>query len=70
MSLTSGRGRLEEARKELRRDWDRVHYYWDDSVSEKFETEVVVMFERKINAVLPTLDLINDLLLRVRRDCQ
>ncbi len=70
MSVASGRGRLEEAQRDLRRDWDRVQHYWHDGVSEKFEAEVVVMFDRKINSVLPTLDLINDLLQRVRRDCQ
>ncbi len=70
MSVASGRGRLEEAQRDLRRDWDRVRHYWDDGVSAKFETEVVVMFDRKINSVVPSLDLINDLLQRVRRDCQ
>lgn len=70
MSVSAGRAQLEEARKDLRRNWDRVRHSWRDPVSERYEQEVIVTFERKIKSVIPALDQITDLLNRVRRDCK
>jgi len=47
-----------------------VRHSWRDPVSERFEQEVIVTFERKIKSVIPTLDQIADLLNRVRRECK
>jgi len=70
MSITAGLGKLEEARKDLLRHWDTVRTYWHDPVSEKFEYEVVVMIDRKIKGVEPTLAQISDLLRKVHRECE
>jgi len=70
MSISSCAGKLEEARKDLLREWDRVRSYWRDPVSQKFENEVIVKVDRKIKGVVPTLEQLDDLLRKMRRDCE
>ena len=41
MSLPSGAGNLEEARKVLLARWREVRAGWDDDVARRFEEEVV-----------------------------
>jgi len=70
MSIASGAGKLEEARKDLLREWDRLRTYWHDPVSRKFENEVIIMIDRKIKGLTPTLEQLDDLLRKVHRDCE
>ncbi len=70
MSVTSGRGKLEEARKDLLRNWQHTRQFWNDPVAERFELKIIVPIDRKITSALPSLDMIADLLRRARRECE
>ena len=56
MSIGTGRGRLEEARKDLLRNWDRAKHSWHDPVSRDFEERVIVKFDRRIKGTTPNID--------------
>ncbi len=69
MSLSTGKGRLIRATKDLRAKWDRVLDDWDDPVTAKFEHEFLADLETQVRTAISAMDEMGELIDKAKRDC-
>ena len=69
MSVSGARAKLKDAHRSLAVAWDQAKQSWDDPASRSLEKHHLELLESTVRAALGALDLMNEVLERVRRDC-
>ncbi len=70
MSLHSAQAKLSRGLKDLRTHWSRARQDWNDPMSARFERDTLVPLEKRIRTAIGAMSQMNDVLNRVRRDCE
>lgn len=70
MSLSSTRMKIQKSTRELRMRWDSSREQWNDSVSQRLESEYIEPLERTVVSVCEAMEAMNDVIARVQRDCE
>ncbi len=70
MSLTSARGQLKGALRELSLKWERTKESWNDPASRAFEKDFLVPLEPTVRRSCDAMDGMVELLERARQECQ
>lgn len=69
MNIGAGHLALQSAFKELRRKWEEVQLYWDDSVRREFAEQVWLPLETQVMVTLRELDRLMQTLQRAESEC-
>jgi hypothetical protein len=70
MSLNAGAGKLSFALKTLRARWEQTQLYWKDEVRDDFERTYLAPVEEEIMATLNATNLLSQVLLTARQECE
>ena len=70
MSLDDGKGSLSKASKDLFARWADVKTIWSDAQSAEFEKTYLVPLEQDVRTALGALDLMNNVLMVIKNDCE
>lgn len=70
MLIENNSKRLGGVLGELAGQWERVKPFWSDEQSRHFEKEYLVPIMTSIGEALPSLDLLDELMTKIRRDCE
>lgn len=70
MSVSSGQGRLGKAIKDLEADFAEVRRYWNDDVADQFEKNHLAPLVLTGRSAVEAMGHIEQLLLKMKRDCQ
>ncbi len=69
MSISGSRAKLKEAHRHLMVAWLRANESWDDPVSQALWRNHLEPMESTLRSALNAMDLMNETLERVRREC-
>ena len=69
MSVSGARAKLKDAHRSLAVAWEQARQSWDDPASRSLERHHLAPLETTVRTALGALDLMNEVLERVRRDC-
>lgn len=69
MKVDGGRGKLYDAHKIIRRQWDEVTEFWSDAVRAEFEQRVWEPLDQFTDEGLRAIDRLARILTECRRDC-
>lgn len=69
MSISSGRGILIDAHKELVRAFDRVRQTWDDQNARQFEERYVRPLDNQVRLAVTAMQQLADAAHAAKRDC-
>jgi hypothetical protein len=70
MSLSSSRVRLEALSQDLLRNWAEVREQWRDVKGLEFERRYMQELTARIEKTVTVIDKLDELLTRVKRDCE
>jgi hypothetical protein len=70
MSLSGNKGRLVGLTRELLLQWEETKNYWRDAKSEEFERKYLTELSAHVNRAIIVLDQLEELLKKVRSDCE
>jgi len=70
MNLNANRTRLERLTKDLLLKWDLTKSYWKDARSDEFERRYLRELEAQVDGATAVIEKLNELLTKVRRDCE
>ena len=70
MNLSGNKGRLTGLTRELMFAWDDTKTYWRDAKSDEFERKYVLELSAHVNRATLVLEQLEELLKRVRSDCE
>ena len=70
MSLPSTRTKLQKSTRDLLLRWETSHEHWNDPVSQRLEAEYLNPLERAVINACEAMDAMNEVLVRVKRDCE
>lgn len=70
MSLAGTKARLSGTTKELWLNWHETRKYWKDAKSEEFERHHLSELFLGIDRAISTLEKLDELLAKVRKDCE
>ena len=70
MSLAGSKSRLSGITKELWLQWHDTKNYWRDAKSEEFERQHLSELFLGIDRTISTLDKLDELLAKLRKDCE
>lgn len=70
MSLAGTKARLSGTTKELWLNWHETRKYWKDAKSEEFERQHLSELFLGIDRAISTLEKLDELLAKVRKDCE
>jgi hypothetical protein len=70
MSASGGKGRLGGASKELALKWEETKNYWRDEKSAEFERKYLQELFVGVNKAVAVIDKLDELLKKVRSDCE
>jgi len=70
MSLTASRGRLAALARELSGKWHETKGCWRDAKSEEFERVYLQNLAAQMDKTITTIDKLEQLLTKVRKDCE
>lgn len=70
MSLASARGRLTGITRDLSLKWDDTKNYWRDAKAEEFERRYLRELAAEVNQALFAMDKLDELLRKIRTDCE
>jgi len=70
MNLSGNKGRLTGLTRELMFAWDDTKNHWRDAKSEEFERKYVQELSAHVNRATLVLEQLEELLKRVRSDCE
>ena len=70
MNLSGNRGRLIGLTRELLLRWDETKNFWRDTKSEEFERKYIVELSAHVNRSVLVLEQLEELLNKVRSDCE
>jgi hypothetical protein len=64
-----GPTKLNYAIKNLRRKWDELSPHWQDAVKDDFEARHIDPLSTQVNATIRGMNLLEEVLIKMRRDC-
>lgn len=70
MSLAGTKSRLSSITKELWLQWHDTKNYWRDAKSEEFERDYLSELFLGIDRTITTMEKLDELLAKVRKDCE
>lgn len=70
MSLSSARGRLTGVTRDLSLKWDDTKNFWRDSKAEEFEQRFMRELFAEVNQSLLAIEKLDELLRKVRSNCE
>ena len=70
MSLSGSKNRLVAITKELSNRWDETKNYWRDAKSQEFEQRYMVELFANVDRTITVMDKLNELMTKVRNDCE
>ncbi len=70
MNLSGNKGRLTGLTRELMFSWDDTKTYWRDAKSDEFERQYVQELSAHINRATLVLEQLEELLKKLRSDCE
>ena len=70
MSATASKGRLVGAAKELALKWDETKNYWRDEKSAEFERKYLQELFVGMDKAISVIEKLDELLKKVRSDCE
>ena len=70
MSLAGNKGRLLGLAREFSLEWEETKNHWHDAKSEEFERKFMVELSGQVNRSVMVLEQLEELLKKVRSDCE
>lgn len=70
MNLTGNKGRLGGLTREINLRWEETKNYWRDAKSDEFERKYMVELGASVNRTLLIVEKLDELLKKVRSDCE
>lgn len=70
MSLSGNRGRLTGLTRDISLQWEETKNYWRDAKSDEFERKFMVELSGHVNRATLVLEQLEELLKKVRSDCE
>jgi hypothetical protein len=70
MNLTGNKGRLAGLTREITLRWSETKNFWRDAKSEEFERRFMVEMNAQVNRTLAIVEKLDELLKKVRSDCE
>ena len=70
MSLSGSKNRLVAITKELSNRWDETKNYWRDAKSQEFEQRYMIELFANVDKTITVMEKLNELLIKVRNDCE
>ena len=70
MSLSGSKNRLVVITKELSNRWDETKNYWRDAKSQEFEQRYMIELFANVDKTITVMDKLNELMTKVRNDCE
>jgi formate-dependent phosphoribosylglycinamide formyltransferase (GAR transformylase) len=70
MSLSGSKNRLVAITKELSNRWDETKNYWRDAKSQEFEQRYMIELFANVDKTITVMDKLNELVTKVRNDCE
>jgi hypothetical protein len=70
MNLSGNKGRLIGLTRELLLQWDETKNHWRDAKSEEFERKFMGELSAHVNRATVVLEQLEELLKKVRSDCE
>jgi len=70
MNLSGNKGRLVGLTRDLSLRWEETKNYWRDAKSEEFERRFMVELGANVNRTITNLEKLEELLKKVRSDCE
>jgi hypothetical protein len=62
--------KLTDARKKLLAQWDSTQSDWNDAVSRRFGEKYLTPMEKNIQVAIAAMEQMQDVLRRIKRDCE
>jgi len=70
MSASTARHKLAEAHRQLVVRWHEAATRWDDTVSRSVQQQLLELLEADVHATLAAMEQLDEVLRKVRRDCE
>ena len=70
MSLSGSKNRLVAITKELSNRWDETKNYWRDAKSQEFEQRYMTELFANVDKTVTVMDKLNEVVTKVRNDCE
>ena len=70
MNLSGNKGRLVGLTRELSLQWSETQTHWHDAKSEEFDRKFMVELSAHVNRAVVVLEQLEELLKKVRSDCE
>jgi hypothetical protein len=70
MSLSGNKGRLVGLTRDISLEWAETKNYWRDAKSEEFERRFMAELSAHVNRAVLVLEQMEELLKKVRSDCE
>ncbi len=70
MNLSGSKNRLVALTKELSKRWEDTQNHWRDAKSQEFEQRYMTELFANVDKTITVMDKLNELLIKVRKDCE
>jgi hypothetical protein len=70
MNLSGSKNRLVALTKELSNRWEDTKNHWRDAKSQEFEQRYMAELFANVDRTVNVMDKLNELLIKVRKDCE
>ena len=70
MNLSGSKNRLLAITKELSKRWEDTKNHWRDAKSQEFEQRYLVELFANVDKTITVMDKLNEVLIKVRKDCE
>ena len=70
MNLSGNKGRIVGLTRDISLRWAETKNHWRDAKSDEFERKFMVELDANVNRAMTILDKLEELLKKVRNDCE
>jgi hypothetical protein len=70
MNLSGSKNRLIALTKELSNRWEDTKNHWRDAKSQEFESRYMTELFANVDRTITVMDKLNEVLIKVRKDCE
>jgi hypothetical protein len=70
MNLSGSKNRLIALTKELSNRWEDTKNHWRDAKSQEFEQRFMAELFANVDQIVAVMDKLNEVLIKVRKDCE
>jgi hypothetical protein len=70
MSMSGSKNRLVAITKELSKRWDETKSHWRDAKAQEFEQRYMTELFANVDKTITVMDKLNEVLIKVRNDCE